>query len=66
MSQTQSPVISQPPLLEPALVTELEDNEVEEDVVEEEDVTATVTASSSPVYPIIYYHYYPSNTYRYV
>ena len=63
MSQTQSPVISQPPLLEPALVTELKDNEVEEGVVnEEEDVTATATVSSSPVYPIIYYH----NTYRYV
>merc|ERR1712048_1047662 len=58
MSRTQSPVISEPPLLEPALVTELEDNEVEEVEEGEEEVTAT----STPVYPIIYYHYYPSNT----
>ena len=55
MSRTQSPVVSEAPLLEPGLVTELVDNEVEEEV----NVTTT------PVYPIIYYHYYPSNTYVY-
>ena len=58
MSQPQSPVISEEPLLEPGLVTELVDNEVEE----VEDVTTT----STPVYSVIYYHYYPSNTQRYV
>ena len=63
MSRPQSPVISEEPLLEPAQLTQLMDIEVEE----VEDATNTVIISTStPVYPIIYYHYYPSNTHRYV
>ena len=58
MSQQQSPVISEEPLLEPGLVTELVDNEVVE--------VKEVTTISTPVYSVIYYNYYPSNTQRYV
>ena len=64
MSRPQSPVISEEPLLEPGQLTDLVDNQVEEE--EEDDVTATATVvTSTPLYPIIYYHYYPSNTHRY-
>ena len=67
MSRTQSPVIPEEPLLEPGLVSQLVENEVEEEVEEEEaDVITTNIVTSTPVYPIIYYHYYPSNTNRYV
>ena len=57
MSRPQSPVVSEEPLLEPGLVTELVDNELEED--------ANATSTPTPVYSIIYYpYYYRSNTQR--
>ena len=56
MSRPQSPVISEEPLLEPGLVTELVDNELEE------DANATSTSTPTPVYSIIYYPYYYRST----
>ena len=60
MSRPQSPVISEEPLLEPGLVTELVDNELEEDAI-----ATNATSTPTPVYSIIYYpYYYRSNTQR--
>ena len=58
MSRPQSPVISEEPLLEPGVVTELVDNELEEDAI-----TTNAISTSTPLYSIIYYpYYYRSNT----